>query len=43
VDVVVRITAMVVDHIASLTPPPPLLLHASPQAAWDSQMVKPPL
>ncbi|KAK1569371.1 hypothetical protein QYE76_011851 [Lolium multiflorum] len=39
---VVQLSTMVVEHVASLPPPPPLALHAPPQATWEGQMVPPP-
>jgi hypothetical protein len=33
---VVEPSAVVAEHVASLPPPPPLPLHASPQVAWDA-------
>jgi hypothetical protein len=35
----VQLSAMVAEHVASLSPLPP---HAPPQAMWDGQLVPPP-
>jgi hypothetical protein len=37
-----ELMGMVVEHIASLSPPPPLLAYARPLARYEGQMMSPP-